>query len=427
MNKTATATILAVVSATLALTLLFATAETTALGDSRAVLTSPTPPKATEADQLLWDELSRQDTKAGYEFYLKERPSGFYAAEARKRIEAFDAGDERRKLDSALAEKSRTALENFLRNNPGGRYMIEALETMRKFDRTEEDARWKAAEETKSVEGYVRYLARHPYGAYVGLARLRLSTLGGVPLEMVRRNTFGMEFSWIPAGDFLMGSPSTERLRDSDEEPQRLVTIRQGFWMGRHEVTQGQYEAVMGTNPSFFKNCGRDCPVERVSWNDAKEFIRRLNQRNDGFVYSLPTEAEWEYAARAGTTTAFAFGDSLSSNQANFNGNNPYGNAAKGPYLERTRTVGSYEPNAWGLYDMHGNVREWVEDIYQDSYARLPTDGTANTTSGDASLRMLRGGSWNLSGFDTRSTDRYRNMPTVAVSTYGFRLVARAR
>ena len=238
----------------------------------------------------------------------------------------------------------------------------------------------------------------------------------------VIKNSLGMQFSWIPAGNFLMGSPSS-----LVEGPQRIVTLRQGFWMGRYEVTQGQYEAVMGTNPSaFYKTCGKDCPVEGVSWNDAKEFISRLNERNDGFVYSLPSEAEWEYAARAGTTTAFAFGDSLSSTQANFDGNYPYGNAPKGPYLWRTTKVGSYKPNAWGLYDMHGNVWEWVEDM-GGSYTGLPTDGSANTTLGNSNSRVMRGGSWSHSGSAATSSFRDARVPTYRHAARGFRVVARGK
>jgi len=250
---------------------------------------------------------------------------------------------------------------------------------------------------------------------------------GGETDDDTMKNDIGMEFSWIPAGSFMMGSPASESYRDSNEGPQRLVTIAQGFWMGRHQVTQGQYEAVMGANLSHFETCGKDCPVENVSWEDAKVFISRLNAHNDGFVYSLPTEAEWEYAARAGTTTAFAFGNSLSSTQANFNGNYPYGNAPKGPFLERTTKVGSYDANAWGLYDMHGNVMEWVEDIYQDSYTGLPTDGSANTTRGDTSLRVLRGGSWRYRGYFSRSAFRESDSPEGRYRSNGFRVVARAR
>ena len=254
-----------------------------------------------------------------------------------------------------------------------------------------------------------------------------MSVIDGKKVGETRSNQIGMEFSWIPSGSFEMGSPSSEEQRGSDEGPQRIVTIARGFWIGRYEVTQGQFEAVMGTNPSFFKNCGRDCPVELVSWHDAKEFISRLNARNDGFVYSLPSEAEWEYAARAGTTTAFAFGNSLSSTQANFNGNYPYGNAPEGPVFGRTIKVGSYRPNAWGLYDMHGNVWEWVEDIYQDSYTGLQTDGSANTSRGDSSRRVLRGGAWDRHGSFSRSAFRGKPNPTFRSNYYGFRVVARAK
>jgi formylglycine-generating enzyme required for sulfatase activity len=266
----------------------------------------------------------------------------------------------------------------------------------------------------------------------------------------------GIEFVWIPPGSFMMGSteaqvdqalaecrrsyPECEREQFANETPQRAVTIDGGFWMGRYQVTQGQYESVMdGGNPSYFKfqreggllEKAGDYPVENLSWDYAKEFIMNLNSKNDGYVYSLPTEAEWEYAARAGTTTAFAFGNSLSSTQANFNGNYPYGNAAKGPYLERTTKVGSYRPNAWGLYDMHGNVWEWVEDIYQDSYTGLPTDGSANTKSGDSTVRVLRGGSWFPYGRFTRSAVRNwfdsSEWYNGAISSLGFRVVARAK
>jgi formylglycine-generating enzyme required for sulfatase activity len=246
------------------------------------------------------------------------------------------------------------------------------------------------------------------------------------------KNDIGMEFSWIPSGSFMMGSPLSEAERKNNEGPQRLVTIAQDFWMGRHPVTQGQYEAVMGVEMNFSQFKSKDYPVGTVSWDDAKAFISKLNAMNDGFVYSLPTEAEWEYAARAGTTTAFAFGDSLSSTEANFEGNYPYGNAPKGPFLGRTSKVGSYPPNAWGLYDMHGNIWEWVEDIFnKDGYAGLPTDGSANTTRGDSSLRVLRGGSWLDRGEHARSAYRNWYTPLVRFAFYGgghgIRVVARPK
>src|SRR5205085_11701074 len=179
---------------------------------------------------------------------------------------------------------------------------------------------------------------------------------GGRPQQMQSRA--GVEFVWILAGSFMMGSENG----DSDEKPAHRVTISEGFYMGKYEVTQAQWQAVMGNNPSNFKGCD-NCPVEQVSWDDAVSFIAKLNAQNDGYTYRLPTEAEWEYACRAGTTTAFAFGDSLSSEQANFDGDYPYGGAPKGVYRQKTTSVGRFQPNAWGLYDMHGNVWEWCEDI----------------------------------------------------------------
>ncbi len=251
-----------------------------------------------------------------------------------------------------------------------------------------------------------------------------LKTSGTIGPGTVTRNSIGMELVYIPKGSFTMGSPESKIDREDNEGPQRSVTIGTDFYMGKFEVTQEEYERVVGTNPSYFKKCSR-CPVEQVSWDDAKEFIRKLSAKNDGFEYRLPTEAEWEYAARAGTTTVFAFGNSLSSSQANFDGNFPYGSASKGEYKARTAAVGSYQPNAFGLYDMHGNVWEWVEDIYNTSgYQGLPTDGSANTSVGDSAFRVLRGGSWYDHGNILRSVSREWVPPANRYSHIGFRVVA---
>ena len=157
------------------------------------------------------------------------------------------------------------------------------------------------------------------------------------------------------------------------------MTLSHDFWMGIYPVTQEQYAAVTGDNPSEFK--GQNRPVEKVSWEDAVAFCEKLTEQAaaravcpTGCVFRLPTEAEWEYCCRAGTETATAFGDGLSSEQANFNGNYPYGDAKKGPYLEQTSDVGSYQPNAWGLYDMHGNVWEWCLDAADLDNVTVKTD-----------------------------------------------------
>jgi len=246
------------------------------------------------------------------------------------------------------------------------------------------------------------------------------------------KNSIGMKFARIPSGSFMMGSPTGEAGRNADEA-QRRVTINYEFYMGKYEVTIGEWKKVMGDLPegmktrleAKFKENDKQ-PVVRVSWNDAKEFIRKLNSQNDGYNYRLPSEAEWEYAARAGTTTPFGIGDgnNVSSSQANFDGNRPYGNASKGKSLGRTTDVGSYQPNKWGIFDMHGNVSEWVEDIWKDNSTGLPVDGSANLTRGDSSQRVLRGGSWSDRGDGCRSADHFFSPPANRGTEQGFRLVA---
>jgi formylglycine-generating enzyme required for sulfatase activity/predicted Ser/Thr protein kinase len=225
---------------------------------------------------------------------------------------------------------------------------------------------------------------------------------------------------YCPAGSFRMGSPASEKNR-SENENQVQVRISQGFWMGQTEVTQRQWVAVMGSNPSSFK--GDDLPVERVSWNDAQAFIVKLKWSAplpSGWKYALPSEAQWEYACRAGTESVFGFGDILSSWEANFDGNSPYGSAKKGPYLAKTSEVGSYQPNKWGLYDMHGNVYEWCADWYgKKLHGGVDPVGTST-----GSYRVRRGGSWNFSARSCRAATRYGDTPGTRLSFLGFRVAA---
>ncbi|MTJ18381.1 MULTISPECIES: bifunctional serine/threonine-protein kinase/formylglycine-generating enzyme family protein [unclassified Dolichospermum] len=213
----------------------------------------------------------------------------------------------------------------------------------------------------------------------------------GVTLEMVE----------IPGGTFIMGSPESEAQRRSNEGPQHQVTVP-SFYMGKYELTQAQYQAIIGTNPSNFKGDNR--PVERVSWNNAVEFCKKLSQKT-GKNYRLPSEAEWEYACRAGTTTPFYFGESITPDLVNYNGNYTYASAQKGKYRQRTTDVGTFPPNSFGLYDMHGNVWEWCQDDYKNDYINAPTDGSA-LTSPSRSAKLLRGGSWSNDPGNCRSAYR---------------------
>ena len=216
-----------------------------------------------------------------------------------------------------------------------------------------------------------------------------------------------LDMLWCKPGTFMMGSPEDEKDRGNDET-QHEVTLTQGFWLGKYEVTQAQWKKVVGANPSGFKGASR--PVEKVSWKDAIKFCEKLTQMEksagrlpEGWAYTLPTEAQWEYACRAGTTTATSFGNRLSSRQANFNGIHLSDGAAKGPNLRKTTKVGSYPANAWGFHDMHGNVYEWCSDRngkYPDGSVTDPVG------SSDGSFRVLRGGRWGTSGRYVRSALR---------------------
>ena len=239
----------------------------------------------------------------------------------------------------------------------------------------------------------------------------------GVTLEMVS----------IPKGSFKMGAPARSEAQSRDNEiPQHQVTIKP-FFLGKYPITQAQWAAVanlpkiqydLDPDPSGF--IGKNRPVERVSWYDAVEFCARLSQKT-GSSYRLPSEAEWEYACRAGTTTPFYFGETVTPNLVNYRGNYPYGAAPKGIYREKTTAVGRFTPNSFGLYDMHGNVWEWCQDVGHDDYNGAPTDGSAWETSG-SDRRVLRGGSWMDNAVICRAAFRYPCSAGHSFSSRGFRV-----
>ncbi|MBK8815878.1 MAG: formylglycine-generating enzyme family protein [Methylococcaceae bacterium] len=223
-------------------------------------------------------------------------------------------------------------------------------------------------------------------------------------------------FRWIEPGTFLMGSPTNEPERVK-YEIQHAVIISQGFWLADCTVTQALWQAAMGTNPSEFK--GDNYPVEQVSWHDAQSFIDKLNGLKPELKLCLSTEAQWEYACRAGTRTPFSFGDNIDSSQANFDGNYPYNNSRKSEYRQQTVAVKSLPPNPWGLHEMHGNVWEWCQDWYGAYPTETATD-PQGADSGDS--RILRGGSWINGGRLCRSSSRLYSAPDIANRNVGFRL-----
>jgi uncharacterized protein (TIGR02996 family) len=251
-------------------------------------------------------------------------------------------------------------------------------------------------------------------------------------------NSIGMRLALIPPGRFRLGSPSGENERGGDEEAHEVELMRP-FYLGVVPVTQGQWLLVRGTNPSYFCATGEgkeevegmdtsDFPVETVSWEDAQAFLEKLaalpEEKEKGWKYRLPSEAEWEYSCRGGASSSpFCFGASLSSTQANFNGEYPYGGAEKGPYLGRTCPAASYRPNAFGLFDLHGNVWEWCEDWYAEDYdGKSPAQDP--TGPPDGSYRVVRGGSWSSLGSGCRAAVRGGGTPSDRNFALGFRVAA---
>ena len=222
---------------------------------------------------------------------------------------------------------------------------------------------------------------------------------------------------WIPEGEFKMGSPEDEAGRIAEEEKQHDVVIKNGFWLADTVCTQALWQVVMGKNPSDFDD-NEENPVESISWNDCQDFILKANHLLGLNFLRLPKEAEWEYSCRAGTSTPFNTGETITTKQANFNGNYPYetekAKVEKEGYLEKTVPVVSFDPNDWGLFQMHGNVWEWCEDVYSKDYSVL--DAT------DDSLRVLRGGSWFYGARYLRSAFRVAGEPDNRSPDFSVRL-----
>ncbi|MBU0995253.1 MAG: formylglycine-generating enzyme family protein [Proteobacteria bacterium] len=250
-------------------------------------------------------------------------------------------------------------------------------------------------------------------------------------------NKLGIRFIYAKPGMFIMGSPEEESGHEWDEK-QHEVNITEGFYISVTEITQGQYEKLMGVNPSAFKACGNNCPVDTVSWNDCQEFLKKLNHLENTSQYRLPTEAEWEYACRAGSQSAFTVGD-VSEKNCEFSklldmvawycGNS--GKAENVIYDLKPHGVGVKKPNAWGIYDMHGNVQEWcLDQCGWRNWTGLPgvmtetyKDGAVNPLSSEGKNCVIRGGSWNAKIDRLRSAERTSYKPVAKKNNLGFRIV----
>ncbi|NUM33352.1 MAG: SUMF1/EgtB/PvdO family nonheme iron enzyme [Candidatus Brocadiae bacterium] len=229
----------------------------------------------------------------------------------------------------------------------------------------------------------------------------------GIPIE---KTISGISMRLIPPGRFWMGSPEGEKDRGSDEKRHRVI-ISKAFYVGKYEVTQAQWQAVMGNNPAYFKDSGSNAPVEQVSWNDCQKFCKKTG-------FKLLTEAQWEYACRAGTTTPFNLGENMTPDQVNYNGNYPYAGGAKGEYRIKTVACGSLpNANAWGCYDFHGNVWEWCQDKYQE----YSGDNISEPEYQNGSSCLLRGGSWLFNGYRCRSAFRLGGGPDDQLNNLGLR------
>jgi len=288
-----------------------------------------------------------------------------------------------------------------------------------------------------TLAAYTAFRAQFPDSANLAFVNAKISELSPRPPTPAGhktggewRDTFtsgsgeGPVMVSVPAGEFVMGSPSGEEGRDHDEGPQRTVKIGYPIAVGKYDVTWSEYNACVsdGACPVAKDDGfgGGSRPVTNVSWEDARQYTTWLSGKT-GKAYRLLSEAEWEYAVRAGTSTPFSTGATISPRQANYNGNYTYGRGERGTYLGKTAPVGSYDANAFGLYDMHGNVWQWVEDCYEAGYSTQPSDGSALTKS-SCSYRVFRGGSWFYEPKVLRSANRDRDAPDYRSRLLGFRV-----
>lgn len=393
-------------------------------------------------DQLTWDAAKKSNSKEKIKAYLDKFPTGLNSGAARitlrKIIERETALISTPKVENTTAETVLPKKENTEKNETATstREIAAAEKTVTENKTATETLTIPQAEPDNPIIPQAKPDINETVSAETEKAalippRIKIKTTAlkippaRLPKVKSQMDNMGIELIFIPAGSFLMGASQANiaeskiRARKdyadfeeswiTNETPAHKVEIAEPFWMGKTEITQEQWEKVMGINPSMNLDCA-ECPVERVSWDNAKDFIKKLNSLNNGFIYSLPTEAEWEYAARGGTPKLFAGNiDEISWHSGNSEG--------------KTQSVATRFPNSFGLYDMNGNVAEWCEDLYVP-YIDPSATGEATETK-SRNLRVVRGGSWNVFPTLQRSTVRGGFSPTFSNIVTGFRVVAR--
>ena len=396
-----------------------------------------------ELDKAEFDRAMRSDSSAGYTTYIASNPNGLSTVEAQeKRRQALD----REEFQEAKARSTIEALEAYLAAEPEGAYRAQAQTILGGLKDPIVFAR---AQENQTVEAYNNYLDLYPDGQFADEARLAIAKLKVIGQEFRDcENCPAMVV--LPPGSFFMGSDKGK----PNEQPRHRVTIAQPFAVGKYEVTVGQFEAFvrntghdMGEKEGFLglpaaKAChsrsisqifektnwrkpgysqGKNFPVVCINWNDAVAYAKWLSKKT-GKAHRLLSEAEWEYAARSTTSKAFYFGHIISTKQANYNGSHGEELTVDRGYRGEAISVGSFQPNRFGLYDMHGNVSEWVEDCWHENYKEAPRDGAEWVTGGDCSLHVMRGGSWINPAPLLRSAARSGVEIEQRYSHYGFRV-----
>ncbi len=395
-----------------------------------------TPRPAISPSAARWALIAKSLDPADYDDFLQVFPQS---------PEAFDARRHKRQLENwaGIDHASSVAIAAFLADPAKGQHLFAELEAHARTSQKQADAKEQRAREEREAAERAKAEAearlRREWEERLGpeATRAALAAKAGSP---VAERLFPLALpgvpNWpvpqmvaIPPGRFLMGAPEGEEGARDNERPQHEVSIDYAFALGQHAVTFAEWDAVTAAGAGLRRpgdvGWGRDKrPVINVSWEDAEAYLGWLNDRlglkGQPDAYRLPSEAEWEYACRAGTVTPFSFGPTITPQQANYNGTTSYGGGPTGQYHKRTMPVGSYPANAFGLYDMHGNVREWCADAWHDTYDGAPSDGSV--WEGDASRRVLRGGSWFYIPLFLRSAYRLWNQPASRGGGIGFRV-----